>query len=92
MWWRRGLLSILLLIIFNHNDLRIFFRLGFFPGRCWRLDWCFKGLLLFLGCFLLWYKQGTRWVMASGGDTGGLVCMNHLQNFQNVVRIETKVS
>jgi hypothetical protein len=37
MWWRQGLLSsinILLLIIFNHNDLRIFFRLGFFLGRC----------------------------------------------------------
>jgi hypothetical protein len=41
MWWRRGLLSsigFLLFIIFNLNDLRIFFRLGFFLGRCWRLD------------------------------------------------------
>jgi hypothetical protein len=41
MRWRRGLLSsisILIIIIFNHNDLRIFFRLGFFLGRCWRLD------------------------------------------------------
>jgi hypothetical protein len=57
MWWRRGLLSsirFLLFIIFNFNDLTIFFRLGFFLGRCWHLDWCFRGLLLFLGCFLLW--------------------------------------
>jgi hypothetical protein len=37
MWWRRGLLSsigFLFFIIFNLNDLRIFFRLGFFLGRC----------------------------------------------------------
>jgi hypothetical protein len=41
MWWRQGLLSsigFLLFIIFNLNDLRIFFRLGFFLGRRWRLD------------------------------------------------------
>jgi hypothetical protein len=98
MWWRWGLLSsisILLIIIFNHNDLRIFFRLGFFLGSCWRLDWCFRGLLLFLGCFLFWlfrHKQCPRWVMASSGDMGGLVCTNHLQSFQNVVRVEAKVS
>jgi hypothetical protein len=42
-------IGFLLFIIFNLNDLRIFFRLGFFLGRCWRLDWCFKGLLLLLG-------------------------------------------
>jgi hypothetical protein len=57
MWWRWGLLSsisFLLFIIFNFNDLTIFFRLGFFLRRCWHLDWCFRGLLLFLGCFLLW--------------------------------------
>jgi hypothetical protein len=36
MWWRWGLLSsisFLLFVIFNHNDLMIFFRLGFFLGR-----------------------------------------------------------
>jgi hypothetical protein len=48
------------------------------------LDWCFRGLLLFLGCFLLWLfkrKRGTRWVVASSGDMGSLVCTNHLQSF-----------
>jgi hypothetical protein len=52
-------------------------------------------LLLFLGCFLLWLfrrEQDTGWIVASSGDTGGLVCANHLQNFQNVIRIEAKVS
>jgi hypothetical protein len=63
MWWRRGLLSsigFLLFIIFNLNYLRIFFRLGFFLGRCWRLDWCFRGLLLLLGCFLLWTSGASK--------------------------------
>jgi hypothetical protein len=47
------------------------------------LDWYFRGLLLFLGCFLLWFfrcKQGTRWVVASSGDVGSLVGTNHLQS------------
>jgi hypothetical protein len=37
MWWRRGLLSsigFLLFIIFYLDDLRVFFRLGFFLRRC----------------------------------------------------------
>jgi hypothetical protein len=36
-WWRRGLLSsigFLLFIIFNLDDLKVFFRLGFFLRRC----------------------------------------------------------
>jgi hypothetical protein len=86
MWWRRGLPSsiCLLFVIFNLNDLRIFFRLGLFLGRCWCLDWCFRGLLLFLGCVLLWLfrcKQSTRWVVSSRGDAGSLTATNHLQNF-----------
>jgi hypothetical protein len=51
MWWRWGLLSsigFLLFIIFNLDNLRVFFRLGFFLRRC-----C-KGLLILLGYFLLW--------------------------------------
>jgi hypothetical protein len=65
-WWRRGLLSsisFLLFIIFYLDDLRVFFRIGFFLRRCWRLDWCFRGLLILLGYFLLWLfrcKQSTR--------------------------------
>jgi hypothetical protein len=96
MWWRWGLLSsigFLLFIIFNLNDLRVFFRLGFFLERCWRWDWCFRGLLLFLGCFLLWLfrcKQSTRWVVSSSGDAGSLAAMNYLQSFLDVVRIEVK--
>jgi hypothetical protein len=87
MWWRRGLLSsigFLLYIIFNLNDLRVFFRLRFFLRRCWRLDWCFRGLLLLLGCFLLWLfrrKQSTRWVVSSSGDASSLAATNHLQSF-----------
>jgi hypothetical protein len=71
MWWRRGLLSsisILLLIIFNHNDLRIFFMLGFFLGRCWCLDWDWWSVFLFLGLSFLWlhgHVQSTRSVVAS---------------------------
>jgi hypothetical protein len=56
-WGRRGLLSsigFLLFIIFNLDDLRVFFRLGFFLRRCWHLDWYFRGLLILLGYFLLW--------------------------------------
>jgi hypothetical protein len=37
MWWRWGLLSFigfLLFIIFNLDDLRVFFRLRFFLKRC----------------------------------------------------------
>jgi hypothetical protein len=57
------------------------------------LDWCFRGLLLFLGCFLLWLfqcNQGTTWVVASSGDADSLVCMNHLQSFLEIIRIATK--
>jgi hypothetical protein len=85
MWWRQGLLSsigFLLFIIFNLDDLRVFFRFGFFLRRCWRLDWCFRGLLL--GYFLLWLfrcKQSTRWVMSSSGDADSLTATNHLQSF-----------
>jgi hypothetical protein len=96
MWWRRGLLSsigFLLFIIFNLNDLRIFFRFGFFLGWCWHLDGCFRGLLLLLRCFLLWLfrcKQNMRWVVSSSGDAGSLTTTNHLQSFLDVVRIEAK--
>jgi hypothetical protein len=71
MWWRRGLLSsisILVLIVFIHNDLRIFFRLGFFLGRCWHLDWDWWGIFLFLGLSFLWlheHIQSMGWVVAS---------------------------
>jgi hypothetical protein len=78
-------ISIIFFIIFNEDELRLFFRFGLWLGRDWLLDWCFRGLLLFLGCFLLWLfrrKQGTRWVVG----------MNHLQSFHNVVRIEAKIS
>jgi hypothetical protein len=36
MWWRRGLSSSIsfLFIIFNLDDLWIFFKLGLFLGRC----------------------------------------------------------
>jgi hypothetical protein len=27
-------------------------------------------------------KQGTRWVVASSGDAGSLMGMNHLQSFR----------
>jgi hypothetical protein len=87
MWWRRGLLSsigFLLFIIFNLYDLRVFFKLRFFLRRCWRLDWCFKGLLILLGYFLLWLfrcKQSTRWAVSSSGDAGSLAATNHLQSF-----------
>jgi hypothetical protein len=77
-------INIIFFIIFNEDELRLFLSLGLWLGRDWRLDWCFRGLLLSLGCFLLWLfrrKQGTRWVVASGGDTGSLVCTNHLQSF-----------
>jgi hypothetical protein len=49
------------------------------------LNWCFRGLLLFLGCFLLWLfrcKQGTRWVVSSSDDAGSLAVTNHLQSFR----------
>jgi hypothetical protein len=52
MWWRWGLLSsisFIFFIIFNEDELRLFFRLRLWLGRDWRLDWCFRGLLLFLG-------------------------------------------
>jgi hypothetical protein len=87
MWWRRGLLSsisIIFLIVFNEDELGFFFKLRLWLRRDWCLDWCFRGLLLFLGCFLLWLfrcKQGTGWVVASSGDTGSFVCTNHLQSF-----------
>jgi hypothetical protein len=41
MWWRRGLLSsinIIFFIIFNEDELRLFFRLGPWLGTDWRLD------------------------------------------------------
>jgi hypothetical protein len=88
MWWRWGLLSsisIIFFVIFNEDELRLLFMFGLWLGRGWRLDWYFRGLLLFLGCFLLWlfrHKHVTRWVMAFSGDTGGLACTNHLQNFK----------
>jgi hypothetical protein len=87
MWWRRRLLSsigFLLFFIFNLDDLRVFFRLGFFLRRGWRLDWCFRGLLLLRGCFLLWLfrcKQSTRRVVSFSGDADSLAATNHLQSF-----------
>jgi hypothetical protein len=74
-------ISFLLFIIFNLDDLRVFFRLGFFLRRCWRLDWRYRGLLILLGYFLLWLfrcKQSTRWVVSSSGDAGSLAATNHL--------------
>jgi hypothetical protein len=87
MWWRRGLLSsigFLPFIIFYLDDLRVFFRLVFFLRRCWPLDWCFKGLLILLGYFLLWLfrcKQSMRWIVYSSGDASSLAAMNHLHSF-----------
>jgi uncharacterized membrane protein required for colicin V production len=57
------------------------------------LDWCFRGLLILLGYFLLWLfrcKQSTRWVVSSSGDAGSLATTNHLQSFLDVIRIEAK--
>jgi hypothetical protein len=48
------------------------------------LYWCFRGLLLLLGYFLLWLfrcKQSMRRVVSSSGDAGGLAATNHLQSF-----------
>jgi hypothetical protein len=84
MWWRRGLLSsigFLLFIIFNLNNFRIFFRLGFFLGRCWRFGLVLQGPAPAPGVLplvALQVQASTRWVVSSIGDAGSLTATNHL--------------